>query len=191
MRPYPPRLGVIALAAALALTGTACVPKKKKSRKRGGGATAGASPSRPALGGARPMAAGPVTKVGKAFVIKPDSTSKAIVSLDSYRTLPVRSGTAFPPENGAFTVFSIRIKALRGTVHYNPLYLKLRTLDGTVLDSTDGNAPYVRLASETGPGDIPQGRLISTAIVMDARMRPGTRLHYTSVLRQVVATWRL
>ncbi|WP_433335762.1 hypothetical protein [Spirillospora sp. CA-294931] len=189
-----PRLLAVLLVGVLALVVTGCdlsSSGKKKGKKRSRGK---AAPTSVLKKGAKKLAdpnGGQVTRVGKQFLIKPDADSKAIVSLDSYRVLGPGVNETFPPDSGAFTVFNVRLKALKGTVHYNPLYLKLKTPDGKLLDPNDGNANYLDIEPDLPPMDLLPGKTISTSIALDAKARPGTRVIYTSSLNQVVALWRL
>jgi hypothetical protein len=196
------RTAIITLAVVLAITGSACTgKKKKKGRKKikAGIESTQTTPEptdpaiapTPGLPGAAVPAAGRMTIVGRSYVVRPGVNSKAIVGLDSYRTMRRGTSPAFPPRSGGFAVFTMRLQTIAGNVYYNPLYFKLLTPDGRTVKAFDGNAPYLNVQPKIRAGAVPPGRVLRFKVTMDSLIRPGTRLVYVSPLGKVVATWAL
>lgn len=189
MRSLRRLLGIAALIVLVMSPAAACDSDKAQAKPAGSGPPSDLSTKGAEAGNG--TGDGKVTKVGKRYVIRPDSRTKAIISLDSYKVLPADTSDSFPPDSGTFTVFTLRIKAIKGPVHYNPLYLRLKTPDGKTVKNLDGKASYITVDNDVKPGDIATGKTIRASIVLDAKVKPGSKLLYTSVLDQVVATWRL
>lgn len=184
--PRRPRASLLIVGPVIALTAaTGCGIR---------GSSGPSQPSQHAIGGPTTADTPDVGKnaktINKSYLVHLDG-AQAIVTLVSVKTLTAADAPEITPDSGAFTVLNVRIKAVKGTVHYNALYVKIKQPGKDAVDESDGQGGFGGVKPEIGNGDLTAGKQITGNVSLDVKPAPGSKVTYTDALEQVVASWPL
>lgn len=96
------------------------------------------------------------------------------------------------PESGNFVIVDLKYEGKTGEYSVNPLYIKLKKPDGTVIDQNAGNGSYGTPLEETlDSGDLQPGKTMTGKIAFDAALQPGTKIVITDLSDKITGEWPL